>query len=67
MHAIEQHPQITSVQKQDQHIRIHLQPGFDSSALIPSLISKGINIEEIRKGKSSLEDVFLTLMEEENA
>lgn len=67
MHAIEQHPQITSVQKQDQHIRIHLQPGFDSSALIPSLITQGINIEEIRKGKSSLEDVFLTLMEEENA
>ncbi|HSM24153.1 MAG TPA: ABC transporter ATP-binding protein, partial [Anaerolineaceae bacterium] len=63
---LEQHPKITSVHQQDQHVRIQFENGFDSSALIPLLVSKGINIEEIRKGKSSLEDVFLTLMEDEN-
>jgi len=67
LNTLEQHPQIESVQQHDQHIRIHIQPGFESSALIPVLVSQGIHIEEIRKGKSSLEDVFLTLMEEENA
>jgi ABC-2 type transport system ATP-binding protein len=64
---LEQHPQITSVQRQDQHVRVQVKEGFDSGPLIPILITYGINIEEIRKGKSSLEDVFLTLMEEENA
>lgn len=63
---LERHEKITGIKQHDQHIRIHIQPGFDSSALIPVLVSHGINIEEIRKGKSSLEDVFLTLMEEEN-
>jgi len=63
---LEQHAQITAVTQQDRHIRFQIQPGFDSSALIPVLVAHGINIEEIRKGKSSLEDVFLTLMEEEN-
>lgn len=60
------HPQISAVNQQDQHVRLHLHSGFDSSALIPVLVSYGISIEEVRKGKSSLEDVFLTLMEEEN-
>ena len=64
---LETHPQITSVRHQDQHVRIKFETRFDSSSLIPLLVEHGIHIEEIRKGKSSLEDVFLTLMEEENA
>lgn len=63
---LEQHPKISSIHPQDQHVRIQFENGFDSSTLIPLLVSKGINIDEIRKGKSSLEEVFLTLMEEEN-
>jgi ABC-2 type transport system ATP-binding protein len=66
MRKLEQHPQITSVRQQDQHVRIQFETGFDSSTLIPLMVEHGIHIEEIRKGKSSLEDVFLTLMEEEN-
>jgi ABC-2 type transport system ATP-binding protein len=66
MKKLEEHPQITSVRQQDQHVRIQYEAGFDSSSLIPLLVEHGINIEEIRKGKSSLEDVFLTLMEEDN-
>ncbi len=63
---LEQHSKITSVHQQDQHVRVKYEEGFDSSALIPILVEHGIHIDEIRKGKSSLEDVFLTLMEEEN-
>ena len=66
MRKLEQHPKITSVRQQDQHVRIQFETGFDSSSLIPLLVEHGIHIEEVRKGKSSLEDVFLTLMEEEN-
>ncbi|PKO06370.1 MAG: ABC transporter ATP-binding protein [Chloroflexi bacterium HGW-Chloroflexi-3] len=67
MRKLEQHPKITSVLQQDHHVRVQFEIGFDSSSLIPLLVEHGINIEEIRKGRSSLEDVFLTLMEEENA
>jgi len=66
MKKLEQHLKITSVRQQDQHVRIQFETGFDSSSLIPLLVEHGIHIEEVRKGKSSLEDVFLTLMEEEN-
>jgi hypothetical protein len=30
------------------------------------IVRSGGEVEEVRKGKASLEDVFLTLMEEEN-
>ena len=64
--TLEHHPQITSIQPRDQHVRINFEDGFASSSLVPLLVQQGINIDEIRKGKSSLEDVFLTLMEEED-
>jgi hypothetical protein len=66
MRKLEQHPKITSVRQQDQHVRIQFETGVVSSSLIQLLVEHSIHIEEIRKGKSSLEDVFLTLMEEEN-
>ena len=34
--------------------------------LVTMLVGAGAQIEEIHKGKASLEDVFLTLVEEEN-
>jgi ABC-2 type transport system ATP-binding protein len=33
--------------------------------LVSLLVHAGAEIEEVRRGKASLEDVFLTLMEEE--
>jgi ABC-2 type transport system ATP-binding protein len=35
------------------------------SATVAHLVSKGVQIEEVRREKASLEEVFLTLMEEE--
>jgi hypothetical protein len=31
------------------------------------LVNAGVQVEEVRRGKASLEEVFLTLMEEEGA
>jgi ABC-2 type transport system ATP-binding protein len=64
--AIKQEPMVADVTLQDQHLRIDLKNGSESASLVPFLIGQGILIEEVRKGKASLEDVFLTLMEEEN-
>ena len=57
---------IESVVLQDHHLRITFTEGADSSFLVPFLVQQGVLIEEVRKGKASLEDVFLTMMEEEN-
>ena len=59
-------PLVDSVQQKDRHIRVELKKGMESTSLIPLLVSKGVEIEEVRKGKASLEDVFLTMMEEAN-
>ncbi|PKO12037.1 MAG: ABC transporter ATP-binding protein [Chloroflexi bacterium HGW-Chloroflexi-10] len=64
--AIKQEPMVADVTLQDQHLRIDLKNGSESASLVPFLIGQGVLIEEVRKGKASLEDVFLTLMEEEN-
>lgn len=64
--ALKALPQVENIEQHDQHIRVYLQNGTESKDLVPFLVGQGISIEEIRKGKSSLEDVFLTLMEEGN-
>ena len=57
---------VESVVLQDHHLRITFTEGTDSSFLVPFLVQQGVMIEEVRKGKASLEDVFLTMMEEGN-
>jgi len=57
---------VESVALQDHHLRITFIEGTDSSFLIPFLVQQGVVIDEVRKGKASLEDVFLTMMEDEN-
>ncbi len=36
----------------------------EMAPLIALLVQKGVAIEDVRRGKASLEEVFLTLMEE---
>jgi ABC-2 type transport system ATP-binding protein len=37
----------------------------DTAPLVSLMVSAGFQVEEVRRGKASLEEVFLTLMEEE--
>ena len=49
------------------HLTIELRGESNRIAPLVSLIvQSGGEVEEVRRGKASLEDVFLTLMEEEN-
>jgi ABC-2 type transport system ATP-binding protein len=57
--------EITRVELVERRLTVELNEGVDTAVLAPFLIAHGIQIDEIRKGKASLEDVFLTLMEEE--
>jgi ABC-2 type transport system ATP-binding protein len=46
-------------------LTIDLREETPSAALVSLLVSAGAQVEEVRRGKASLEEVFLTLMEEE--
>ncbi len=63
--ALRQRPEVSEVIQNDRHLEIHLRGEPDTSPLVQLLVAGGVQIDEVRKGKASLEEVFLTLMEEE--
>jgi len=58
-------PEVSTVEMQNSHLSIHLHEKMDVAPLVNIIVSEGVRVEEVRKGKASLEEVFLTLMEEE--
>lgn len=57
--------EVASVSHQNGRMTIELQQNSDSAPLVNLLVSNGVNVEEVHRGQTSLEEVFLTLMEEE--
>jgi ABC-2 type transport system ATP-binding protein len=58
-------PMVASVARQNGHLSVHLNEGADSAELVKLLIGAGARVEEVRRGRASLEEAFLTMMEEE--
>ena len=58
-------PEVTAVELNNGRLCLNLKSNAELAPLIRLLVSQGAEVEEVRKGKASLEDVFLTLMEEE--
>ncbi len=58
-------PNIASAELHNGRIVLDLQGDGDVAPVVSLLVTEGAQIEEVRKGKASLEDVFLTLMQEE--
>ncbi len=58
-------PEVTDVRLHDGQLSLELRGDGDTAPLVSLLVSVGAQVEEVRKGKASLEEVFLTLMEEE--
>jgi hypothetical protein len=56
---------VESIAQHDNHLSITLSQTADTSVLVSSLVNAGAKVEEARKIKADLEDVFLKLMEEE--
>jgi ABC-2 type transport system ATP-binding protein len=50
---------------QNERLAIDLREGTDVAPLVSLMVGAGVQVEEVRRGKASLEEVFLTLMEEE--
>ena len=60
-------PGVLSAVASDNRLDVKLREGYDSAPLIQTLVAAGAQVEEVRKGQASLEDVFVTLMQEESA
>jgi ABC-2 type transport system ATP-binding protein len=63
--GIRSRSEVAAVTAQNGHLTIDLASQVEVAPLISLLVSSGVEIEEVRRGKASLEDVFMTLMEEE--
>lgn len=63
--AIRQRPEVIDVIQEDSHILVQLRDSTDTAPLVSLLVTNGVQIDEIQKGKASLEEAFLALMEEE--
>jgi ABC-2 type transport system ATP-binding protein len=58
-------PMVESVSQQNSHLEITLSETGDTSTLLGFLVNAGVQVEEVRKNKANLEEVFLQMMEEE--
>ena len=65
MSLLRARPEVTAVEAQNGHLAIDLHQETATAPLVSLLVSAGAQVEEVRRGKASLEEVFLTLMEEE--
>lgn len=57
--------EVLSADLQDQDLTIQLTDGVETAALVSLLVGSGAQVEEVMKTQSSLEDVFLSLVNED--
>jgi ABC-2 type transport system ATP-binding protein len=59
-------PEVAHAELHNSHLLLELRGESKIGPLVRLLVQAGASVEEVRRGKASLEDVFLTLMEEES-
>lgn len=57
-------PEVASIDQQNDRLLIELCGEVETGPLVSLIVQSGGDVEEVRRGESSLEDVFLTLMKE---
>ena len=65
LEAIRKNPQVRKANLNDGTLLLDMEDSSRISPFVRLLVEAGAEIEEIRKGKASLEDVFLALVEED--
>jgi ABC-2 type transport system ATP-binding protein len=64
---LRERPEVASADVQNGHLVLGMRGDSEVGPLVSLIVRQGGEVEEVRKGAASLEDVFLTLMEEERA
>jgi len=62
---LRKNPDVTTAELTDHTVTIEFERPVEVAPIVSFLVSKGAQVEEVRKGQASLEDVFMTLMQEE--
>ncbi len=65
LEKLRQRPAVEQAELTNGRLSIRLKDGMEIAPIVSLLVSEGAEVEEVRRDKASLEDVFLTLMEEE--
>lgn len=63
--ALRQRPEVVAAEVSNGRLQVELAPDADVAALVSLVVAHGGLVDEVRRSQASLEDVFLTLMEEE--
>jgi ABC-2 type transport system ATP-binding protein len=63
--TLRERSEVAHAELHNSHLAIELRGESAMAPLVNLLVHAGAEVEEVRRGKASLEDVFLTLMEEE--
>ncbi|NQU97326.1 MAG: ABC transporter ATP-binding protein [Chloroflexi bacterium] len=58
-------PQVVSADLQHGRLTARLRDEADAPLVVSTLVGAGVQVEEVQRGRASLEDAFLALMEEE--
>jgi ABC-2 type transport system ATP-binding protein len=59
-------PEVAGVRQENGKLLVELRGEAETAPLVTLIVRSGGEVEEVRRGESSLEDVFLTLMKESN-
>lgn len=62
--ALRERPEVTAVDVQEDQLTIKLNSTGKASPLVKLIVMEGGEIEEVKRSKASLEEVFLLLMQE---
>lgn len=65
--ALRLRPEVDHLELNGSDLTIYLRQAVEASPLVGLLVTAGAQVEEVRKGKASLEETFLALMEENGA
>lgn len=63
--AVRALPQVLGISVHSDHLQVELEPGAETAPMVSLLVREGAQVEEVRKGQGSLEEAFVTLMQEE--
>jgi ABC-2 type transport system ATP-binding protein len=65
LEGLKSRPEVLDYSQNNNRLIINLREPVDTSPLLSLLINSGAQVDEVHKGKANLEEVFLTLMEED--
>ena len=65
LRLVRERPEVVAADLQNGHLQIDLHRDQDATPLIGLIANSGATVEEVHKNRASLEQVFLTLMKEE--